>query len=188
MRFHHSKLNYKWSDGGQAVEWHQDIQYWPHSDFSPLTIGIYLDDVDIEMGAMGVVPQSHNGELFDLYDGDQWTGSIHPNDLSRSGYQDAVWLTGPAGSVTVHNCCTVHGSPPNNTTTVRPLLLQTYSAVHSYPLLGVGTNGRTGRLSGTIIGGPRPRTLTVQGREMVAAPDWSRGGYSTIFDSQTGKD
>ena len=44
-RFHHSKLNYKWSGGGQQVEWHQDIQYWPHTDFTPLTLGVYLDDV-----------------------------------------------------------------------------------------------------------------------------------------------
>jgi hypothetical protein len=49
-RFHHSKLNFKWSDGGTAVDWHQDIQYWPHTDFTPLTIGVYLADVDDEMG------------------------------------------------------------------------------------------------------------------------------------------
>jgi len=184
VRFHHSKLNYKWSGGGQAVDWHQDIQYWPHSDFSPVTIGVYLDDVDRDMGAMGVVPKSHTGELFNLYSGDQWAGSIQPEDLERSGYADAVWLTGSAGSATVHNCCSVHGSPPNNSDRVRPLLLQTYSASNSYPLLGVGTNGRTGGLSGTVIGGEPPRTLTVQGREMPAAPDWSKGGYSTIFDAQ----
>ena len=56
VRFHHSKLNYKWSDGGEEVKWHQDIQFWPHTDFSPLTIGVYLDDVDDEMGPMGILP------------------------------------------------------------------------------------------------------------------------------------
>ena len=66
-RFHHSKLNYKWSGGGDEVKWHQDIQFWPHTDFSPLTIGVYLDDVDDEMGPMGVVPGSHRGPLYDLY-------------------------------------------------------------------------------------------------------------------------
>ncbi|MFZ8821105.1 MAG: phytanoyl-CoA dioxygenase family protein, partial [Ilumatobacteraceae bacterium] len=61
VRYHHSKLNFKWADGGEAVEWHQDIQFWPHTDFSPLTIGVYLDDVDAEMGPMGVLPGSHRG-------------------------------------------------------------------------------------------------------------------------------
>ena len=186
-RYHHSKLNYKWSHGGEAVDWHQDIQYWPHTDFTPLTIGVYLADVDEAMGPMGIVAGSHTGELFDLYDADgtNWRGSIRPDNLSRVDLASVDWLMGPAGSVTVHNCGAVHGSMPNRSGRVRPLLLQTYSAADSYPLLGVGTNGITGRTSGVLIGeGSRPRTLTVHGRTMPAAPDWSRGGYTTIFDVQ----
>ena len=187
-RYHHSKLNYKWSGGGQAVEWHQDIQYWPHTDFSPLTIGIYLTDVDEEMGPMGIVPGSHHGELFDLYGDDgKWTGSIREDDLPRVALDSVDWLQGAAGSVTVHNCGSVHGSTPNNSGRVRPLLLQTYSAASSYPLLGVGATGRTGRHAGQLVGeGDAPRWLTVGGRTMPAAPDWSRGGYTTIFEVQDG--
>ena len=36
--FHHSKLNYKWNDGADQVDWHQDIQFYPHTNYSPLTI------------------------------------------------------------------------------------------------------------------------------------------------------
>lgn len=188
-RYHHSKLNYKWSAGGEAVEWHQDIQYWPHTDFTPLTIGVYLNDVDDAMGPMGIVPGSHTGELFDLYgdDGETWTGSIRSVDLPRVDLETVEYLKGPAGSITVHNCGCVHGSMPNNSGRVRPLLLQTYSAIDSFPLLGVGANGATGKASGTLIGDGNPaRTLTVGGRTMPAAPDWSRGGYTTIFDVQQG--
>jgi len=186
-RYHHSKLNYKWSGGGQAVEWHQDIQYWPHTDFSPLTIGVYLNDVDDEMGPMGIVPGSHTRELFNLFadDGTTWTGSIRDRDLDRVDISSADYLMGPAGSITVHNCGCVHGSMPNRSNRVRPLLLQTYSASDSYPLLGIGTNGASGARSGTLIGsGQAPTTLTIGGRSMPAAPDWSRGGYTTIFDAQ----
>jgi len=186
-RYHHSKLNYKWSDGGEVVDWHQDIQYWPHSDFTPLTIGVYLNDVDDEMGPMGIVPGSHTGELFNLYanDNETWTGSIRADDLPRIDLASANYLKGPAGSITVHNCGCVHGSMPNNSGRVRPLLLQTYSAFDSFPLLGVGANGATGRTSGMLIGQGEPaRSLTVHGRTMPAAPDWSRGGYTTIFDVQ----
>jgi len=188
-RYHHSKLNYKWSGGGEAVEWHQDIQYWPHTDFTPLTIGVYLNDVDDEMGPMGIVPGSHTGELYNLYadDNTTWTGSIRDQDLHNVDLASAEYLKGPAGSITVHNCGCVHGSMPNNSGRVRPLLLQTYSAHGSYPLLGVGANGATGRTSGFLIGqGDPARSLTVNGRSMPAAPDWSRGGYTTIFDVQQG--
>ena len=42
VKFHHSKLNFKWARGGAEVKWHQDIQFWPHTNYSPLTIGTYL--------------------------------------------------------------------------------------------------------------------------------------------------
>jgi ectoine hydroxylase len=184
-RYHHSKLNYKEGAGGAQIDWHQDIQFWPHSDFSPLTIGVYLEDVDDTMGPMGVIPGSHRGELFDLYGDDgRWTGAIKPRDLDRVEVNRAHFLTGPAGSVTVHNACAVHGSVPNDSPRPRPLLLQTYSAAASYPLLGVGTNGRCGPRSGTLVGGGPPRWLTIDGRRLPAAPNWSRGGYTTIFDAQ----
>jgi ectoine hydroxylase len=183
--FHHSKLNFKWAHGGEEVKWHQDIQYWPHTDFSPLTIGVYLEDVDEVMGPMGVVPASHRGELFDLYDSSgNWSGSIGLTDIERVRTQEAHYLKGPAGSITVHNCCAVHGSQPNQSPRSRPLLLQTYSAGDSYPLLGIGTNGAPGKGRPTIVRGNRQRWMEVDGRVMPVAPDWSAGGYTSIFDVQ----
>ncbi|MDH5291871.1 MAG: phytanoyl-CoA dioxygenase family protein [Acidimicrobiia bacterium] len=187
VRFHHSKLNYKWSDGGAEVKWHQDIQFWPHTDFSPLTIGVYLDDVDDEMGPMGVVPGSQTGPLYDQYDeAGNWAGAMRADDIAAAVSPATVaWLQGPAGSVTIHNCCIVHGSVPNSSPRPRPLLLQTYSAAGSYPIAGIGANGVTGRHGGTVIGGAARQQLTVAGRPMQGAPDWSRrGGAPTIFGSQ----
>ena len=37
-------------------------------------------------------------------------------------------------------------------------------------------------LYGQAGDGDAPRWLTIEGRTMPAAPDWSRGGYTTIFD------
>ncbi len=189
VRFHHSKLNFKWADGGAEVDWHQDIQFWPHTDFSPLTIGVYLDDVDDEMGPMGVLPGSHLGPLYDLYRPDgSWGGSMDDADVAGLDLDRVSWLVGPAGSVTVHNCCAVHGSEPNTSARPRPLLLQTYSAVTSYPVLGIGANGVTGPSGGTIIGGPAPQHLEIDGRSMRGAPDWFRRGAPTIFGSQQDDD
>ncbi|MFT7598309.1 MAG: ectoine hydroxylase [Acidimicrobiales bacterium] len=185
-RYHHSKLNYKWADGGAEVKWHQDIQFWPHTDFSPLTIGVYLDDVDDEMGPMGVLPESHTGTLYDLYaDDGSWAGALKDEDIAGIDLEDMAWLKGPAGSVTVHNCCMVHGSVPNSSPRPRPLLLQTYSAIDSYPVAHIGANGVTGRSGGAIVGGTAPQMLDIGGRVMRGAPDWSaKGGPPTIFGSQ----
>ena len=121
VRYHHSKLNFKWADGGEAVEWHQDIQFWPHTDFSPLTIGVYLDDVDAEMGPMGVLPGSHHGQIYNLYREDgSWGGAMNDSDIASLDLDEMRWLDGPAGSVTVHNCCLVHGSVANSSTRPRP--------------------------------------------------------------------
>ncbi|MFW2333942.1 phytanoyl-CoA dioxygenase family protein [Ilumatobacter sp.] len=185
IRFHHAKLNYKWSGGGEEVRWHQDIQFWPHTDFTPLTIGVYLDDVDDEMGPMGVLPGSHLGPLHDMYDADgNWAGAMNDADVDTLDLDAMVWLRGPAGSVTVHNCCMVHGSQPNHSIRARPLLLQTYSAADSYPIAGIGANGAAGRHSGTVIGGRASQLVAVDGRTMHGAPDWSRKGPPTIFGSQ----
>ena len=66
VKFHHSKLNFKWAGGGEEVKWHQDIQFWPHTNYDVLTLGVYLDDVTEDMAPMGIVPGSHEGPLFDL--------------------------------------------------------------------------------------------------------------------------
>ena len=132
VKFHHSKLNFKAARGGEEVKWHQDIQFWPHTNYSPLTVGVFLTDVESGMGNVGFVPGSHAGELFDQYDGEQWIGCIRDSDLARVDLASAVFPVGPAGTVTVHNCRTVHGSAPNRSGRERPLLLQTYAAADAF--------------------------------------------------------
>jgi hypothetical protein len=46
VKFHHSKLNFKAPRGGEEVKWHQDIQFWPHTNYDLLTIGVFLEDVE----------------------------------------------------------------------------------------------------------------------------------------------
>jgi len=132
VKFHHSKLNFKAPHGGEEVKWHQDIQFWPHTNYDLLTIGVFLEDVDAGMGEVGFVTASHHGPLFDLYDGETWTGAIRDDDLERADVRVAEYPIGPAGTITVHSCRTVHGSAPNRSDRARPLLLQTYAAADAF--------------------------------------------------------
>ena len=132
VKFHHSKLNFKAPHGGEEVKWHQDIQFWPHTNYGPLTIGVFLEEVEPGMGNVGFVPGSHRGPLFDQYDGDTWVGCLNATDVGRAGVERARYPHGPAGSVTIHNCRTVHGSEPNSSDRERPLLLQTYAPADAF--------------------------------------------------------
>ncbi|MEE8171862.1 MAG: phytanoyl-CoA dioxygenase family protein [Alphaproteobacteria bacterium] len=182
VKFHHSKLNFKWFGGGEEVKWHQDIQFWPHTNFSVLTIGVYLDDVDDETGPMGIVPGSHKGELFDQYNSDdQWVGCVSDNDLKKIALENAVYLKGPAGSITVHHCRTLHGSLSNNhETKSRPLLLNAFSAADALPIT---PNPTPSRYNGTIVRGEAARHAEFEPFPARLPPDWS-GGYSSIFALQ----
>lgn len=181
VRFHHSKLNFKWPSGGEAIDWHQDIQFWPHSNYSPLTIGVYLEDVDETMGPMGVIPGSHRGELFHLADqSGTWTGSINPEDLERVALDSVVWLTGRRGSVTVHSCRMVHGSQANESERMRPLLLHTYAAADALPL----TDIMAGVPKANVLVRGTERPPRYEGEPCPMPPAFRTGEYRSIFSVQ----
>ncbi len=50
--FHHLKLNFKLSRGGEEVKWHQDYPFYPQTGYSILAIGLYVSDVDAQMGLL----------------------------------------------------------------------------------------------------------------------------------------
>ena len=64
---------------------------------------------------------------------------------------------------------------------------QTYSAIDSYPIGGIGANGVLGRSGGTVLGGAASQVVEVGGRRLRGAPDWSDTGAPTIFGSQRGE-
>ena len=187
FKFHHSKLNFKWADGGEEVKWHQDIQFWPHTNYDVVTLGVYLSDVTDAMAPMGVLSASHEGPLFDLYDETgKWTGNIRDEDLPLLNMESARYLTGPAGTITAHNCRSVHGSAPNTSGASRPLLLCAYSAADAIPI----TNLTLGAVhSETTIRGNPARWARFDSRPCLMPPDWSKhGGIKSIFAHQQQED
>jgi ectoine hydroxylase len=183
VKFHSAKLNYKWPGGGEIVKWHQDIPAWPHTNYSPVTIGIYLDDVTTKTGPLACVPGSQNGKIFSHYDlNENWTGSIRPDEEIEAGVADAVDLTGPAGTVIAINCRTVHGSSSNLTDETRPLLLFVYSSADAFPWTAAPTpTSKTGE----IVRGISAKFPHIDPRPCPVPPDWARLGYGSIFTAQS---
>ncbi len=185
VKFHHSKLNFKWAEGGEEVKWHQDVQFWPHTNYSPATIGTLLYDCGPDQGPLGGLAGSHNGPLYDLYNEDgSWNGALSDTDAATLDLDHVEYMTGPAGSLTIHNCRTVHGSPPNQSDTGRPLLLYAYSSADAFPYT---YNPIMSSYYGAIVRGKSALYAHHDPRPCQIPPDWS-GGYRSIFASQQDED
>ncbi|MDQ3822557.1 MAG: phytanoyl-CoA dioxygenase family protein [Actinomycetota bacterium] len=133
VKFSHSILDFKWGARTDEWKWHQDIQYFPHTNYSPVTIGVYLEDTTVDDGALGVVPGSHDGPLYDLYDADgNWAGHLRDEDAATIPLDEVTYLEGPAGTVTAHNCRTLHWSPPSAGRHARPFLANIFSSCDAF--------------------------------------------------------
>ena len=182
VRFHSSKLNFKWSAGGDAVRWHQDIQAWPHTNFGVLTFGVYLDDTGPEQGPLTALPGTHRGALFEQFDDDgRWTGAVGERDAATLATDTAVDLCGPAGTVVVLHCRVVHGSAANFSPRMRPLLLNVYAAADALPMTPLpAPTTRTGLL----VRGHEPAHVHMEPYPARLPPRWDQVGYRSIFAAQ----
>ena len=50
---------------GSAVEWHQDLSYYPLTNRDSLAVLFHLDDADAENGCLQILPGRHEGRLLD---------------------------------------------------------------------------------------------------------------------------
>lgn len=182
VKFHSSKLNYKWPGAGEVVKWHQDIPAWPHTNYSPVTLGVHLGDVAAAHGPLTCLPGSHRGPIFGHRDkAGAWTGAIRDEDLTEGDLARAEDLTGPAGTVIAINCRTVHGSRANLTDRVRPLPLFVYSSADAFAWMPAPTpTSRTGE----IVRGEPALVAHLDPTPCPVPPDWSRDGYGSIFTAQ----
>lgn len=187
VRFHHSKLNFKWNDGRDDVRWHQDAQFYPHTNYGVLAIGAYLVDVTMDNGPLTAIPGSHNGPLYDQYDEQgNWAGCLRRDDVAGLPLERAEHLLGPAGSVTIHNCRTVHSSPPSRVASGRPLLINAYTAADAFAYT---PHPDPSAHTGELVRGQPARWAEHDPRPCQIPPDWS-GGYTSIYAAQesVGKD
>lgn len=98
VKFHHCKINLKLPGSDTAVAYHQDFLFTPHTNDDVITALLLLDDVSETNGCLRVVPGSHTGPYFSLYDGARFTGAVRAEDERRL-LARSVPVTGTAGSV-----------------------------------------------------------------------------------------
>ena len=96
-------------------------------------------------------------------------------DLSKMRY-----LPGPAGSLTIHNCRTLHYSARNDSDLGRPLLLNAMSSADAFPYT---VNPIKPKHDQYILRGKRAQFAHHDPRPCLIPPDWSKG-YTSIFSLQ----
>jgi phytanoyl-CoA hydroxylase len=180
IRLHGSKLNMKDPKYGSPVEWHQDWAFYPHTNDDLLAIGVMLDDVELGNGPLMVLPGTHKGPVYDHHADGRFCGAIDPVAV-KLPYDQAVAVTGKAGSASFHHVRLVHGSAQNSSDQPRQLLLYECGAADAWPLVNFTTfeeyEGRMLRGESTI----EPRVEKVPMR-MPFPPALNPG---SIYENQT---
>lgn len=180
-RFDHSKLNFKPPGRGTAIHWHQDWAFNPRTNDDMLTIGVMIEDCTPDNGPLMVIPGSHLGPVHDHHRDGIFVGGVAPEAMGAL-LDQAVELTAPAGSVTVHHTRTLHASRENRSDSDRPLLLLTYSAVDAFPVFDARDleDYDTSIVRGKATLAPRMSEVQVR------LPWPRRAGRTSIFDDQVG--
>ncbi|MDA9008819.1 phytanoyl-CoA dioxygenase family protein [Alphaproteobacteria bacterium] len=180
LRLHSTKLNMKSASYGAVIEWHQDFAFYPHTNDDVLAVGIAIDDMSSENGPLMVMPGSHKGPIYDHHIDSVFAGAM---DLTANGLSldDAVELSGPAGSLSIHHGRIAHGSAPNTSDRDRRLLFIEITAADAFPVSGSMTkfDGIEDYNNRMLCGEPTltPRLTSVPVRIPQPQPDLNRSIY-----------
>ena len=112
IQLFHDQALYKPAHHGGPVFWHQDNAYWQCVPATLVSCWLTLDDVNIDNGAMQVLPGSH---LQALEHGKSASTSALLDNAERVDSSRAVAIELPAGGAMLHHCQTFHYTAPNNT-------------------------------------------------------------------------
>lgn len=135
IRLQTSKLNMKSAGYGAAIVWRQDGASYPHTNDDVLAIGVIIDDMVEKNGPLMVFPGTHREPVLDHHSDGVFVGGV---DLAAAGLDrnDAVTLTGPAGSISIHHGRILHESALNRSNRSKRLCLYAMMAVDALPVMG----------------------------------------------------
>ena len=178
VRTNGNKLNMKSAGFGSPVEWHQDWAFYPHTNDDLLAVGVCIDEMTLENGALLVIPESHTGPVYNHHQNGRFCGAVNDEAFTSKG---EVAITLPAGGISIHHVRTLHGSAPNLSSKPRRLLLFQYAAVDAWPLTSIGDwdSFNKNLLRGEPIWRPRLTAVPVS----MPFPPAERGG--SIYETQT---
>ena len=182
VKHHHCKINLKLPGSHTEVRYHQDFAYTPHTNDDVVTALLMLDDMTHENGCLMVVPGTHRGPMYSLFDGERFTGFI-ATDEEQALREREKPILGHAGSVCLMHTRLAHGSEPNRSTSPRGLYICVYSAADAFP---IARNPMPNRNEGMIVRG-RPTRRARLSEATVELPEQPvRASFFTVQEEASG--
>ncbi|MCJ8329248.1 MAG: phytanoyl-CoA dioxygenase family protein [Lentisphaeria bacterium] len=139
------------SDDGdkvQGVGWHQDWTYWNTNwkeGADLFTAWVAISDVKEESGPMKFIARSHSWQK--PGGGNFWgDNSAKDFEVPEGEEWNEVTATMPSGALSVHDCHTLHGSGPNESSQARYSFALHMRSEKSFPLPGDPEFSRSSRI------------------------------------------
>ncbi|SDM69248.1 ectoine hydroxylase [Sediminibacillus halophilus] len=141
-----SRINYKPGFTGKEFYWHSDFETWHVEDGMPrmraVSVSIALSDNYSFNGPLMLIPGSHEHFISCIGEApeDHYKKSLKMQEFGVPDHDSMRWLadeygisvpTGPAGSVLLFECNTMHGSNSNITPFGRNNLFMVYNSVEN---------------------------------------------------------
>ena len=161
--------------------------FYPHSNYSPLTIGLYLADTGMGDGPVAVIDGSHEGPLHDHYDADgRWAGCLSDADVAHLDLSERRAIS--SGLPARSPCTTAARSTARRRARRadgRPLLLNAYAAADATPYAALDPPAQSVHC-GEIVRGTPVAEPHVDPRPCPMPPRWS-GRNTSIYANQGGE-
>jgi len=178
IKFNNSKINLKHPGSKTAVKFHQDFSFEAHTNDSLIAVLYFLNDVTLENGPLQVVPGSHKGKIYSLWQDGVFTGAV--DDEVES--QNAAHALPCIGTACLMHTRLLHGSAPNLSNDPRNLYILTYTAEDSYPLQ---PNHIPSQYEGALVRGVHTNQVRCSQYDM-ALPAHPAG--ASFFEQQAAKE
>jgi ectoine hydroxylase-related dioxygenase (phytanoyl-CoA dioxygenase family) len=153
VKFHHGKINLKLPGSNTEVGYHQDFSYTPHTNDDIVTALLMLDDVNEENGCLKVIPGTHRGPVFSLFDHDKFVGYVS-SEVEQRLKRKEISVIGSPGSVCLMHTRLVHGSAANSSMHPRGLYICVYTAADAFP---IARNPMPNQYEGMLVRGEHTR-------------------------------
>ncbi len=143
---HQSRLNYKPGFEGKEFYWHSDFETWHVEDGLPnmrtVSISITLTDNTSQNGALMLIPGSHKDFISCVGETpeDHYKESLKKQEYGVPDHDSLEYLAnkggieqalGPAGTVVIFDCNTMHGSNSNITPYARSNAFFVYNSMQN---------------------------------------------------------
>jgi len=164
-----------------AVKFHQDFSFEAHTNDSLIAVLYFLNDVTLENGPLQVVPGSHKGKIYSLWQDGVFTGAVD-DEVESQNAAHALPCIGSAGTACLMHTRLLHGSAPNLSNDPRNLYILTYTAEDSYPLQ---PNHIPSQYEGALVRGVHTNQVRCSQYDM-ALPAHPAG--ASFFEQQAAKE